>query len=69
MVLLHLRTATEDASLREILDRILDKGIVLEPSVRVISGLTDFRASGKRVVVAPERRRKPFIIPTKKLMP
>ena len=65
---MHLRTATEDASLGEILDRILDKGIVLEPWARVISGLTDFRASGKRVVVAPERRRKPFIIPTKKLI-
>lgn len=69
MVLLHLRTATEDASLTEILDRILDKGIVLEPWVRVISGVTDLCAKGNRVVVAPERRRKPFIIPTKKFMP
>lgn len=69
MVLLHLRISTKDASLREILDRILDKGIVLEPWVRVISGVTDLCAKGKRIVVAPERRRKPFIIPTKKLMP
>lgn len=66
---MHLRISTTDASLREILDRILDKGIVLEPWVRVISGVTDLRAKGKRIVVAPERRRKPFIIPTKKLTP
>ncbi|HXW15977.1 MAG TPA: gas vesicle protein GvpJ [Terriglobia bacterium] len=60
---LRLRAETEDASLADILDRILDKGIVLDPWVRVVLGATDLRSRNNRIVVAPERRRKPFIIP------
>ncbi|HEY6971709.1 MAG TPA: gas vesicle protein GvpJ [Candidatus Angelobacter sp.] len=62
---MHLvsRTDPEDSSLREILDRILDKGIVLEAWARVLTGKIDFRTVGNRIVVAPERRRKAFVVP------
>lgn len=55
-------TDAEDASLSEILDRILDKGIVFDPWIRVGLGATDLRVTGKRIVVASERRRRPFVI-------
>jgi hypothetical protein len=60
---LRSRAEPEDASLIEVLDRIIDKGIVLDPWVRVILGATDLRSKNNRIVVAPERRRKPFIVP------
>jgi hypothetical protein len=60
---LRLRAAPEDTSLTEVLERILDKGIVLDPWVRVVLGATDLRSKDNRMVVAPERRRKPFIVP------
>ena len=63
MVHSHFRTDPEDASLPEIIDRILDKGIVFDPSIRLGLGITDLCATGNRVVVARERRRKPFIVP------
>lgn len=62
----NLRTDPQDATLIEILDRILDKGIVLESWARVVSGITDFSNRENRITVAPERRRKPFLLPTKK---
>jgi len=67
MALSHLRTDLEDASLIEILERILDKGIVLEAWAHVVLDVTDFQALDNRIVVAPERRNKPFIVPTRKL--
>lgn len=62
---MHLlfRTDPEDSSLIDVLDRILDKGIVLEPWARVISGTINFREIGNRIVLAPERRRKIFVVP------
>ncbi|HEY6252174.1 MAG TPA: hypothetical protein VI685_19640 [Candidatus Angelobacter sp.] len=60
---MHLKTEPENASLREILDRILDKGIVLNPSDRVVLSGLKLRKKGSRIVVAPERRRKPFVVP------
>jgi len=62
---MHLvsRTEPEDSSLRDILDRILDKGIVLEAWARVVASMIDFRTMGNRIIVAPERRRKAFVVP------
>lgn len=60
---LSFKTAPEDASLIEVLDRILDKGIVLDAWARVVVGVTDFSGVDNRIVVAPDRRRKPFVIP------
>jgi hypothetical protein len=54
----------EEAGLVEVLDRIIDKGIVLDPWVRVVLGATDLRSRKNRIVVAPERRSKPFIVPS-----
>jgi hypothetical protein len=62
----QFRTETKDASLIELLDRILDKGIVLDSWVRLVLGATDFRTTENRIVVARERRRKPFIVPARK---
>lgn len=66
---IHSRACIEDASLLDVLDRIIDKGIVLEPWVRLTLGLTDLRAANQRIVVASERRRKPFILPPEKSRP
>jgi hypothetical protein len=63
---LSVRTAPEDFSLGDLLDRILDKGIVLEPWARVILRMVDFCDVENRITVAPERRRKMFIVPTRK---
>lgn len=52
----------EKASLIELLDRILDKGIVLEPWARLALADVDLRHEHDRIVVAPERRRKPFLV-------
>jgi hypothetical protein len=42
-----------DASLIDVLDRILDKGVILvDPSARTTSLGTDLKTSGARVVVA-----------------
>ena len=57
------RTDPQDSSLIDVLDRILDKGIVLEPWARVVSGMIDFHQNGNRIILAPERRRKIFIVP------
>jgi Gas vesicle protein len=63
MVPLHLRIDPEDASLIDILDRIMDKGIVLDPWVRVMLGAANLRKMDNRIVLAPERRRRPFLLP------
>ncbi|HEY6249650.1 MAG TPA: gas vesicle protein GvpJ [Candidatus Angelobacter sp.] len=60
------KTHFEHASLIDILDRILDKGIVVEPWARVVLGVTDLRAVDNRIAVAPERRRKTFVLPIRK---
>lgn len=65
MVQSHFRVTPKDATLVEILDRILDKGIVLDSWARVVAHVTDFRNKKNRIVVAPERRSKPFIVPAK----
>jgi len=58
-----LRTNTEDAGLREILERILAGVIVFEPLTRLLLCNTDLKSTVTRVVVAPERRNRPFIVP------
>jgi hypothetical protein len=60
---LLFRTDPKDSSLIDVLDRILDKGIVLEPWARVVSPMIDLHQIGNRIVLAPERRRKIFVVP------
>jgi hypothetical protein len=60
---LDLRTKTEDAGLREILERILTGVIIFEPSARLLLTMTDLKSAATRVVIAPERRHRPFIVP------
>lgn len=62
IVHLHLRTNPEDASLKDILERILTGVIVFEPLSRLVLTKTDLKNTATRVVVAPERRQRPFII-------
>lgn len=52
----------EDAGLKEILERILNGVIVFAPSDRLLL-MNDLKAVATRVVVAPERRLRPFIVP------
>ena len=59
----HLRSAPDDAGIMDILDRVLDKGIVMDPSARLLLSAMDLRLPGTRILVAPERRRRPFVIP------
>lgn len=58
-----LRTDPEDSSVLDLFDRILEKGIVLDPWARVALVEINLRRSADRIVVAPERRRSPFIVP------
>ena len=58
-----LRTELDEASARDILERILDGCIAFEPAARLLLMATDFRNHEARIVIAPERRRKPFIVP------
>ena len=58
-----LRTDPEDLSVLDLFDRILEKGIVFDPWARVALAGIDLRRSPDRIVVAPERRRFPFIVP------
>jgi hypothetical protein len=58
-----LRTNPEDLSVLDLFDRILEKGIVFDPWARVVLVGIDLRRSSNRIVVAPERRRLPFIVP------
>ena len=60
---LQLRTKTEDAGLREILERILSGVIIFDPSARLLLTITDLKSTPTRVVIAPERRHQPFIVP------
>jgi len=60
---LHLRTNTEDAGLKDILERILTGVIVFEPSDRLLLMMNDLKNAATRVVVAPESRHRPFIVP------
>jgi hypothetical protein len=59
-----LRTDPEELSILDLFDRILEKGIVFDPWARVALAGIDFCRSPDRIVVAPERRRFPFIVPT-----
>ena len=58
-----LRTNTEDAGLRDILERILNGVIIFEPLARLLLSKTDLKSTVTRVVIAPERRHFPFIVP------
>lgn len=60
---LQLRTKTEDAGLKEILERILTGVIVFDPLARLLLTITDLTSASTHVVVAPERRLRPFIVP------
>ena len=60
---LHLRTKTEDAGLREILERILNGVIVFDPLARLLLTKTDLKSAPTRVIITPERRHLPFIVP------
>jgi len=62
----RLHTDSEDARWAELLDRILDKGIALEPSLRVVLGTTDFHTMDNRIVIVPQQGRQPFIVPARK---
>lgn len=44
-------TNPEDANLMEILDRVLDHGIVVDPSVRVLLSFGELRKMNGRMVV------------------
>ncbi len=57
---LPCRAERQDPPLREILDRILDKGIVIEPWARVVLWGIDFRQH--RLKVVPDSSRKPFLV-------
>ena len=59
-----LRTNPEDLTVLDLFDRILEKGIVFDPWARVALVGIDLCRSSDRIVVAPERRRFPFIVPT-----
>lgn len=59
-----LRVQLEDVELKDILDRVLDGCIVFSPSVRVRLAAFEVSRSGGKVSVAPERRHKPFVIPS-----
>ena len=63
IVHLDLRTKTEDAGLREILERILTGVIIFEPLARLLLSKTDLRSTATHIVVATERRERPFIVP------
>ena len=58
-----LRINPEDCSVLDLFDRILEKGIVFDPWARVALVSIDLRQSSDRIVVAPERRHLPFIVP------
>jgi hypothetical protein len=45
------RSSLEDMSVMEVLDRVLDNGIVVDPSARVYLIGRDLRASQRRMVV------------------
>lgn len=58
-----MRTNPEDAGLKEILERILNGVIIFGPSDRLLLMMNDLKTVASRVVVAPERRHRPFIVP------
>ena len=60
---LPLRIDPGDASLIEVLERILDGCIAFEPSVRLSLGSADLSTNKTSVVASPDRRSKPFLIP------
>jgi hypothetical protein len=60
-----LRINPEDRSVLDFFDRILDKGIVFDPWARIAIVGIDFHRSPDRIVVAPERRHLPFIVPVR----
>jgi hypothetical protein len=60
---LRLRVNPEDAGLKELLERILNGMIVFEPSDHLLLMMNDLKTVATRIVVAPERRLHPFIVP------
>lgn len=65
----NLRVQLEDVELKDILDRVLDGCIRFDPSVRIRLAAVVVGRSGERVIVAPERRRTPFVIPHRPAKP
>lgn len=66
IVHLHLQVDLEHASLKEVLERILDGVIVFEPSVRLALPSIDLKSTETTITVAPERRNKPFVMPPRR---
>ena len=60
---LPLRIDPEEASLIEVLDRILDGCIAFEPSARLSLSSANLKTDKTSVVAFPDRRSKPFLIP------
>jgi hypothetical protein len=59
----YLRTELDETSAKDLFDRILDGCIVIDPSARLTLPLSDLNSDDTRIVVEPERREKPFIVP------
>lgn len=59
----ELRAENDTTGTREILDKILDGCIAFDPRSRILLGTANFTAKKLRIVVAPERRHRPFIMP------
>lgn len=57
-----VRASREESTLKEIFDRILDGCLVFDPLSRFLLNFTNFSGDRVRVVVAPERRDKPFTV-------
>ncbi|MGE5324631.1 MAG: hypothetical protein ACM3SW_17325 [Actinomycetota bacterium] len=62
-MLSYLHVQLEDAELKDILDRVLDGCITFDPWVRIRLSSLEVNRTGERIIVAPERRRKPFVVP------
>jgi len=62
-VSLPLRIDPEEASLIEVLERILDGCIRFEPSARLFLSSANLKTDNTSVVAFPDRRSKPFFIP------
>ena len=54
---------TSDNGIIDLLDRILDRGIIMDPTARLLLASMDLRSPGTRILIAPERRRRPFVVP------
>lgn len=60
---LNLKTNPEDVGLKDVLERILNGVIIFEPSDRLLLMMNELKTVATCIVVAPERRLRPFIVP------